>query len=102
VRLPAEESISRVSVEETGGKMSNSDSGSKFAIGFTVGIAIGLALGFLFTPRTGKETMELVKDKADDVSETVKDLTADRRKVYTETWKKRRGQPKVSESYFES
>jgi hypothetical protein len=44
----------------------------------------------------------MVKDKAADVSETVKDLTADRRKVYTETWKKRRGQPKVSESYFES
>ncbi|MCX6008664.1 MAG: YtxH domain-containing protein [Chloroflexi bacterium] len=82
--------------------MSDSDSGSRFAIGFTLGIAIGLALGFLFTPRSGKETRGLVKDKAADVSETVKDLTADRRKVYTETWKKRRGQPKVSESYFES
>ena len=82
--------------------MSNRDSMPGFAIGFTVGIAVGLALGFLFAPRSGKETRELVKDKAVDVSETVKDLTADRRKVYTETWKKRRGQPKVSESYFES
>jgi gas vesicle protein len=82
--------------------MSNRDSGSGFATGFTLGIAIGLALGFLFTPRSGKETRELVKDKASDVSETVKDLTADRKKVYTETWKKRRGKPKVSESYFES
>jgi len=82
--------------------MSNRDSGSGFAIGFTLGIAIGLALGFLFTPRSGKETRELVKDKTADVSETVKDLTADRRKVYTETWKKRRGQPKVSDAYFES
>jgi gas vesicle protein len=84
------------------GKMSNSDSGSRFGIGLILGLAVGAALGFLFAPRTGKETRELVKDKAADVSETVKDLTANRRKVYTETWKKRRGQPKVSESYFES
>jgi gas vesicle protein len=81
--------------------MSNSDSGSKFAIGFTVGLAIGAALGFLFTPRSGKETRELLKDKAADVSETARDLTADRRKVYKETWEKRRGQPKVSDTYFE-
>jgi len=82
--------------------MSNSDSGSKFGIGLILGLAVGVSLGFLFAPRTGKETRELVKDKATDVSETVKDLTADRRKVYKETWKKRRGQPKVGESYFES
>jgi gas vesicle protein len=82
--------------------MSNRDSAPGFAIGFTLGIAIGLALGFLFTPRSGKETRELLKDKATDVSETARELTADREKVYAETWKKRRGQPKVSESYFES
>ncbi|MFC2050869.1 YtxH domain-containing protein [Chloroflexota bacterium] len=81
--------------------MSNSDSGSKFAIGFAVGIAIGVALGFLFTPRSGKETRDLLKDKASDVSETARELTANRRKVYTETWKKRKGQPKVSDTYFE-
>jgi gas vesicle protein len=82
--------------------MSNSNSGARFGIGLILGLAVGAALGFLFAPQTGKETRELVKDKAADVSETVKDLTADRRKVYTETWKKRRGQPKVNESYFES
>jgi len=82
--------------------MSDKNSGPGFGIGLIVGIAAGAALGFLFAPRSGKETREMVKDKAADVSATVKDLTADRRKVYTETWKKRRGQPKVSESYFES
>jgi len=82
--------------------MSDKNSGPGFGIGLILGIAVGAALGFLFAPRSGKETREMVKDKATDVSETVKDLTADRRKVYTETWKKRRGQPKVSESYFES
>jgi len=82
--------------------MSDKNSGPGFGIGLILGIAAGAALGFLFAPRSGKETREMVKDRAVDVSETVKDLTADRRKVYTETWKKRRGQPKVSESYFES
>ena len=81
--------------------MSNSDSGSRFGIGLILGLAVGVALGFLFAPRSGKETRELLKGKASDVSETVKNLTADRRKVYTETWKKRKGQPKVSGSYFE-
>ena len=82
--------------------MSDKNSGPGFGIGLIFGLAVGAALGFLFAPRSGKETRELVKDKAVDVSATVKALTADRRKVYTETWKKRRGQPKVSESYFES
>jgi gas vesicle protein len=82
--------------------MSDKNSGPGFGIGLILGIAAGAALGFLFAPRSGKETREMVKGKAADVSATVKDLTADRQKVYTETWKKRRGQPKVSESYFES
>jgi gas vesicle protein len=82
-------------------EMSNRDSTPGFAIGLTVGIAIGLALGFLFAPRSGKETRGLVKDKTSDITETIKDVTADRQKVYKETWKKRRGQPRVSNAYFE-
>ena len=82
-------------------EVSNRDSMPGFAIGFTVGIAIGLTLGFIFAPRSGKETRELVKGKVSDLSETTKDITADRQKVYKETWKKRRGQPRVSDRYFE-
>ena len=81
--------------------MSDKNSGPGFGIGLILGIAVGAALGFLFAPRSGKETREMVKDKAADVSATVKDLTADRRKVYTETWKRGRGQPKVKPTYFE-
>jgi gas vesicle protein len=81
--------------------MSDNNSGPGFGIGLILGIAVGAALGFLFAPRSGKETREMVKDKAADVSATVKDLTADRRKVYTETWKRGRGQPKVKPTYFE-
>jgi gas vesicle protein len=81
--------------------MDDKNSGPGFGIGLIVGIALGAAIGFLFTPRSGKETRDLLKGKAADVSATVKDLTADRRKVYTETWKKGRGQPKVKSTYFE-
>lgn len=81
--------------------MNSKDSGPAFGIGLILGLAVGAALGFLFAPQSGKEIRELVKDKADDVTETVRGLTADRQKVYRETWKKRRGQPKISETYFE-
>jgi gas vesicle protein len=81
--------------------MDDKNSGPGFGIGLILGIAVGAAIGFLFAPRSGKETRGMVKDKAADVSETVKDLTADRRKVYTETWKRGKGQPKVKPTYFE-
>lgn len=87
--------------KETEGKMSHKNSGPGFGIGLILGIAVGAALGFLLAPRSGKETREMVKDKAADVTASVKDLTADRRKVYTETWKRGRGQPKVKSTYFE-
>jgi gas vesicle protein len=81
--------------------MSDKNSGPGFGIGLILGIAVGAALGFLFAPRSGKETRDMVKDKAADVSASVKDLTADRQKVYTETWKRGKGQPKVKSTYFE-
>ena len=86
---------------ETEGKMSDKNSGPGFGIGLILGIAVGAAIGFLFAPRSGKETRAILKGKASDVSATVKDLTANRQKVYTETWKRGRGQPKVKSTYFE-
>ena len=86
---------------ETEGKMSDKYSGPGFGIGLILGIAVGAAIGFLFAPRSGKETRDILKGRASDVSATVKDLTADRQKVYTETWKRGRGQPKVKPTYFE-
>ena len=101
MELSDKEPISRASTEETEAKISSSDSGSRFGIGLVLGLAVGAVLGFLFAPRSGKETRDFLKDKASDVSDTARELTSDRRKVYTETWKKRRGQPKVSDTYFE-
>jgi len=82
-------------------KANDRRSGPGFGLGLVLGMALGAALGFLFAPRSGKETREIIMGKADDVSSTVKDLTADRKKVYTETWKRGGGQPRVKPTYFE-
>jgi gas vesicle protein len=81
--------------------MNDKNWGAAFGSGLIVGMAVGALMGFLFAPRSGKETMEMVRDRADDVSATVKDLTTNRRKVYTETWKSGKGQPKIKPTYFE-
>jgi gas vesicle protein len=75
--------------------------GPEFGIGLIVGVAVGALFGFIFAPQSGKETIGMVRDRADDVSATVKDLTANRRKVYTQTWKGSKGQPRVKPTYFE-
>ncbi len=81
--------------------MSENKSGPGFGVGILVGVAVGTIIGFLLAPRSGRETRDIVKNKADDVSATVKDLTADRKKVYTEGWRSRGGRPKVKPTYFE-
>lgn len=81
--------------------MSDKDSVPGFAIGFALGAAVGLGVAFLLAPRPGKEARQLLKDKAVGIPETIREHTANRQKVYTETWKKRQGQPKISDTYFE-
>ena len=44
--------------------MADRNSGGAFGIGLLVGAAIGLAIGFLFAPRPGEETRQLLKEKA--------------------------------------
>ena len=47
----------------------NKDKVSGLAIGLAVGAVIGLAIGFLYAPKSGKETRELIKEKALEVKE---------------------------------
>ena len=51
------------------GEMTNKDTGTGFAIGLFVGAAVGLVIGFLYAPKPGTETRELVKGKAEEVKE---------------------------------
>ena len=82
--------------------MSDSNSEFKFAIGFILGIAAGLAIGFVLAPKSGRETRELLREKAADIGEKVKEIAddvegkvrevaGDREKIYKEACK----QPKV-------
>ena len=55
------------------GVMINKDTVTGFGMGFLAGAAIGVALGFLFAPRPGRETRELIREKAEDWRERVED-----------------------------
>lgn len=81
--------------------MNGRNSTSEFVIGLILKILAGAVVSFLIAPRSGKETRKLAKEKTADITEKVKELTADQEKIYKETWKSRRGQPKVSDAYFE-
>ena len=84
------------------GNGSNSD--SKFVVGFIIGIMTGMAIAVLLAPQSGDETRKLIKEKvtdaggrvrdiADDVSGVVKEVAGDRKKIYSESWKKSKVKP---------
>lgn len=86
--------------------MSSSNSGRTFAAGFTIGVIIGLAVAFSYTPKSGKETRGMLKEKASDAAVKVKEIASDatgkareiagdRRKIYTKTWQESKEQPKT-------
>ncbi len=81
--------------------MSDKNTEVGFAIGFTAGIILGLSVAFMVTPQSGKETRDLIKEKASDVGGRVKEITGDRKKLYTKSWvqqKERQAKP-YSEDY---
>lgn len=50
---------------------------------FLVGVAVGVGLGLLFAPKSGEETREIIRKKADEGSEYLKKQTADLRDTAT-------------------
>ena len=54
----------------------NKDNAIGFGIGLLVGAAIGGVIALLYAPKTGKETRQLIKDKATEVVDTVKEKTS--------------------------
>lgn len=66
--------------------MADKDTGPSFSTGFILGAVVGVAIGFLYAPKPGKETRELLKEKAekakakaDEVAEKAKETAAETR-----------------------
>ncbi len=54
--------------------MSDKDTGAGFAFGLITGAVIGLAIGFLYAPRVGEETREILREKAEEVKEKAEEV----------------------------
>ena len=54
----------------------NKDNAIGFGIGLLTGAIIGGVIALLYAPKTGKETRQLIKDKATEVVDTVKEETS--------------------------
>jgi gas vesicle protein len=52
------------------------DDDNKFSY-FFLGLGLGVAVGLLFAPKTGNETRELIRSKADEGKEYLKRRTVD-------------------------
>lgn len=52
------------------------DDDNKFSY-FFLGLGLGVAVGLLFAPKTGTETRDLIRSKADEGKEYLKRRTAD-------------------------
>jgi gas vesicle protein len=50
------------------------DTGISFTAGFILGAVAGVAIGFLYAPKPGKETRELLKEKAEKARETASEV----------------------------
>lgn len=68
--------------------MSDRDAGSNFVSGFIIGAAIGAAIGFLYAPKTGLETRELLKHKAEELREKASEVTEKTKEAGTEARKR--------------
>jgi gas vesicle protein len=54
----------------------NKDHAIGFGIGLLTGAVIGGVIALLYAPKTGKETRQLIRDKATDVVDAIKDKTS--------------------------
>ena len=68
--------------------MNDRNGGSGFAVGLLVGAVLGLAIGFLFAPKPGEETRQLLKEKAELARERAGEAVKKVRETAAEVSKK--------------
>jgi gas vesicle protein len=62
----------------------NKDAGMSFTAGLLVGAIIGVAVGFLYAPRTGEETREMLREKAELMKERAGEVAEKVKQTATE------------------
>ena len=70
--------------------MADRDGSTGFGIGLLVGAVLGLAIGFLFAPRPGAETRQLLKEKAEVARERAAEAARKVRETASQTVKRAR------------
>lgn len=68
--------------------MDNKESGIGFVIGLLTGAAIGVTIGFLYAPRPGKETRQILKEKTEEVREKASEVAEKAREAAVEARKR--------------
>ena len=68
--------------------MTSKDSGTSFTIGLLLGAVVGVAIGFLYAPQPGRETRELLKEKAEVAKEKATEVTEKAKEAATKAKKK--------------
>ena len=56
-------------------KVMNKDHCIGFGVGLIAGVVIGGVIALLYAPKSGKETRQLIKDKATEVVDAVREKT---------------------------
>lgn len=71
--------------------MEKRESNLWLAIGMGLGLLSGVLLAFIFTPQSGHDTRDLLKDKVTDAGGRIKEIGGDRKKIYTKSWQQQQG-----------
>lgn len=68
--------------------MTEKDSGIGFTVGLLLGAAVGAAIGFLYAPKPGWETREMLKHKAEEARERAQEVGEKARETAAEARQK--------------
>jgi len=64
------------------------DTGISFTAGFIIGAVVGISIGFLYAPKPGKETRELLKEKAEKAREKASEVAEKAKEAATKAEKR--------------
>lgn len=68
--------------------MTQEEQSSSIGVGFAMGLLIGAAIGILYAPRSGRETREIIKEKAEVTKEKAEKVIEEAEKIIGEAKKK--------------